>query len=1536
MKKPKKVLVKSTNDFPVIGIGASAGGLDAFKQLLMAIPESSGMAYVLVQHLDPNHESLLQELLQKITTIPVVEVTDDIKVAPDHIYIIPSNRMMIANEGVLELSPRPAKNQAKLHMPIDLFFKSLAEVHQSHSIGVVLSGTGTDGTLGLKAIKDYGGITFAQDEATAAYSGMPESAVNARVVDFVLPPSEMPKKLLEVTQIINGNGAENSGQKEEAVLKQILSVLRVRKGTDFTFYKQTTIRRRIFRRMVITKETEPSAYLKYLREDKQEQDVLYMDLLIPVTDFFRDPEAFAKLDTIVFPRIIANKTSDVPIRVWIAGCSTGEEAYSMAIALHELLSHTALKENPSHNIQIFATDISAPAIAKARSGIYSKNDVKGLTPALLQRYFTKKKGVFQVNKIIRESCVFALHDFLKDPPFGRMDIVSCRNVLIYMGGYLQKKALTTFHYALNPKGILWLGKSETTSGVPMHFNSLDKKEKLFSRNEMPGHFIPMTARRSEQSFSDLGGSGKPVNISTDFQKTADDILLKRYTPAGVVINEAMDIVHFRGGTGRYLEPAPGKASLNILKMAKQDLVLELRHILHRAKKENDAVIKENIPIRIPSEDPRSVSIEVIPLPNIVEPHYLVLFHDRGSREGQLSRKGKGDSGGTAAETLTKKDEKDLYIEQLEQELAQTHDDLCSITEEQDAANEELQSANEELLSGSEELQSLNEEMETSKEELQSTNEELMVVHQETLGLNEQLMAARNYAEAIVDTLHEPLVVLDSKLQVKSANSAFYKTFEVNEKDTEGRLIYQLGNKQWNIPALRNLLQDVLPNRSSFENFEVSWNFPNIGERTMLLNGQELKKGNGEEKLILIAIEDVSERTRLHQKEIELRNKFESLLLQAPIAIMVLKGPDYIAELVNDLYLGIVEKGEDFIGRSIFESLPELKSQGIREVMDGVMQSGIPYYGNEVKIVMLRKEQREKGFYNFVYHPTHDHQNRVTGIMVVASEVTEQVLARKQVEESEFRYHNMIHTSPSLISILKGENMIIEIANDAILESWGKGKDIVGKSLFDVLPEAVENGFDKLLRSVYRTGEPVYAYEASITLLRKGKPELVYYTFVYQVQRNVWGVIDGVAIIANEVTPQAVLHKKIQESEFHFRQMADLMPAMISNADKNGKVTYFNKNWLDFTGLGSDELKEFGYQKIMHVEEIEEFGKRLQRAMETGTYLKMEMRFLNKDGVYVWHLNVASPVMDENGAFKMWIGVTTDITEQVRARKGDLESYKKHSVQLEEEVVQRTVQLKRVNNELLDINNELKRMNKELEAFTYVASHDLQEPLRKIQTFVRRISDDEAESLSERGKTYFNRVREESKKMRELIEDLLDFSRLASAERKFVVTDLNKIIAAVIEEFEMTITEKKATIILGKMVEIKAIPFQIRQLMHNLVGNALKFSRNDTPSRITINSKIALGRNLDNGELVPNKKYCRITVEDNGIGFKQAYSDQIFEVFKRLHGKKTFPGTGIGLATVKRIVENHNGTISAKSEPDKGAKFYIDIPFVQDSHEAFKK
>ena len=1345
-------LSKSANLFSVIGIGASAGGLDAFKRLLKAIPENSGMAYVLVQHLDPNHESMLPEILQKVTNIPVSEITDDIKVQPDHIYIIPSNKMMVANDGVLLLIPRPAKNINERNLPIDLFFTSLAEVHQSHAIGVVLSGTASDGTKGLKAIKDHGGITFAQDEASAAYDGMPNSAVQAGVVDFILPPEKIPQKLLEITNITSGKDAdENIPQQDEVVFKQILSLLRVRKGTDFTYYKQTTIRRRILRRMALNKNEELVTYLKYLRENKTEQDILYQDFLISVTSFFRDHKSFDNLCESVFPNIVKNKASGQPIRVWVAGCSTGQEVYSIAICFKEFLGYNASTDTGG-KVQIFATDISEPAIIKARTGIYTPGELEGLTPQRLQEFFTKTNGSYQVSKQVRDMCVFAAHNFLKDPPFGKMDFISCRNVLIYMEPYLQKKALSTFHYALNPKGYMLLGKSETTSSVPDLFASADhegsKNDKLFSRRDVPSRFMITASQPSEQTFADMNTKNEAMR--TDFQKTADDIMLSKYTPAGVIVNEAMDIVHFRGKTGNYLEQSSGKPSHNLLQMAKNGLAFELRNILHKAKKVlpsgrrgNQAVIKENVPVQV-NGDPRLITIEAIPLPNTEEPHYLILFHDNnsiGNQQAAISNK----------KTTTgkfKKDNRDLIIQQLEQELAQVREDMRSISEDQEAVNEELQSANEELLSGSEELQSLNEELETGKEELQSTNEELTVVNQEMLGLNEQITASRDYADAIISTIREPLLVLDKNLRVKTANRSFYKTFHVNEQETEGKLIYDLGNRQWNIPQLRTLLEALLPEKESFFDFEVTHIFTDIGQRTMLLNAREIarEREKGKEKLILLAIEDI----------------------------------------------------------------------------------------------------------------------------------TKKKIADEKIKESEHRYHNLIYSSTSMICILKGEDLIITIANDAILKVWGKGKDVIGKPLLSVLPEIVEQGFGDLLQQVYTTGKPYFAYETPVYLMINGLMELTYFTFVYQAQKDLNGEIEGVSIIATEVTPQATYNQKIKQSEEHFRQLANLMPQKITTADVEGNVTYYNQIWLDYTGLSIEELTDGGFKKFLHPNDLEEIKKQWKLSIETGSDFELEHQCLNKNGEYKWHLSRASALKDDDGNIKMWIGTTTDIQK------------------IKEE--------------------ELRKDN-----FIKMVSHELKTPVTSIKGYVQlalvMLEKEEEMTVPLQIKSFLVRVDKLIVKLTRLITEMLDLSRIevGRLELKNELFSLNELIDVIVEDIRYTNSNHIFNIYHDFSCDVNADKDRIGQVIINLIVNAIKYSPNNEVIEVRVHKT--------------KKNQVAVSIKDYGIGIDKDEHQKIFERFYRIEGKTdhTFSGFGIGLFIANTIIERHEGLITIESKKGKGSVFTFTLP-----------
>ncbi|GAA3969578.1 CheR family methyltransferase [Mucilaginibacter dorajii] len=846
----------SAAQFPVVGIGASAGGLDAVKEFLKALPAKSGMAFVFIQHLSPNHESILPELLQKVTPFPVQAITDNIHLEQDHLYIIPQNKIVTTEDGILKLAPLHKKN--KQSNTIDLFFSSLGIVHQDYAVGIVLSGSLNDGTLGLQVIKSYGGLTFAQDEGSAAFDSMPKSAVKAGVVDFVLPPAQIAQRLIEINHPFHSEYSQieitdTLPEQDKETFKQILTVLRVRRGVDFTYYKQSTLKRRIVRRMALNKIEKPSNYLSFLRENKSEQDALYNDMLISVTNFFRDAQSFDVLCKSIFPTLFSKKINTEPLRIWIAGCATGEEAYSMAICLQEQLGDKAA----AMKIQIFATDISETAIAKARTGTYRSNELEGVSDSRLQQFFIKQEGTYQVSKVIRDMCVFAHHNLLKDPPFSKIDLVSCRNVMIYLEPVLQKRALSTFHYALNESGFLMLGKSETIGANTDIFTAYNSTEKIYVRKGPIGRFMAVSSAGREQSFREIDKSVQKQSSDKDVFKIADDVMLASFMPASVLVNDKFDIMQFRGATENWLIPPIGKPSFNLLKMAREGLSFELRNILHLAKKTSLPARKFGVFFKANGLQ-HYVNIQAIPLKDTPELYYLVVFQNASSTGVQHVPDEVNPVGASVAY-----DENDLRIEQLEKELTQARADMRAITEEQETSNEELQSANEELLSGSEELQSLNEELETSKEELQSTNEEIMIVNKELLDRNDQLNNARQYTEGIVKTIRDPLIILDSELKIKRATAGFYQRFKLTEKETENRYLYEFDNNQWDIPGLKQLLRDVLPGKKQLEDFEVEQIFPLLGKRLLCFNARQIDNINGEQ-LILLSIEDITDKRKIEQ------------------------------------------------------------------------------------------------------------------------------------------------------------------------------------------------------------------------------------------------------------------------------------------------------------------------------------------------------------------------------------------------------------------------------------------------------------------------------------------------------------------------------------------------------------------------------------------------------------------------------------------------------------------------------------------------
>jgi two-component system CheB/CheR fusion protein len=757
---------------PVVAIGASARGLEALRQLFGDLPDDTGMAFVVIQHLDPARPSMLTSVLAGDVRMPVVEVTDGMRAEPNRVHIIPPGSDLSIHQGILELVPR--QSSRTLHLPIDSFFRALATDAPGRAIGVVLSGSASDGTEGLKAIKAAGGISFAQAPQSAQFRSMPESAIAAGVVDFQLPPQAIASELarlshhpyLATSEALQAS-ADRSRPDDAASLSSVLAVIRHHAQLDFRGYKHPTLRRRIARRMALRRHGSLREYAEALRDDPGEATALAQDILIHVTSFFRDPAVFEALKQQVLPDLLAHKNDDSTLRVWVPGCSTGEEVYTLAMCLLEFLGEGQV----SPAIKIFGSDLSERAIESARAGLYTESDVEGVSPERLARFLERSGSSYRIGKQIRELCVFVRHDLTRDPPFARLDLVSCRNVLIYFDLELQRRILPMFHHCLNTPGYLLLGSSEGSRELDALFQAIDKEHRIFLKTgESPRLEYPAAlGREAEPSFAALLPAQRP-RPARDAQRQADHILLARYAPPGVVVNERMEVVQFRGRTGDFLEPPPGQPQMNVLKMAREGLVSPLREALDTAQAQAISVRRSGVRLTKDAQA-RSVNLEVVPLPGLgddTERHFLVVFEEVAVREGAADVPYPDSPALVSGLPLLPAVAQALQGEvgSLRAELAATRDHLQSLAGEHDDATEELGAANEELIAANEELQSTNEELQSAKEELQSTNEELTTLNDELHNRNQELDVAATDLVNVLEGVQIPVIIVDKALRIR--------------------------------------------------------------------------------------------------------------------------------------------------------------------------------------------------------------------------------------------------------------------------------------------------------------------------------------------------------------------------------------------------------------------------------------------------------------------------------------------------------------------------------------------------------------------------------------------------------------------------------------------------------------------------------------------------------------------------------------------------------------------------------------------------
>ena len=853
--------------FNIVGVGASAGGVEALSEFLAGLSATPGMAFLLVQHRDPGHVSLLAEILSKTTPVPVVEVQDGMPLEVNHVYVVPAGFTVAATDATLRVHCYDTAEQRR--MSIDSMFSALAENGGHNSIAVVLSGTGSDGALGIQQIKGVGGITFAQEPDSARFGGMPKKAIETGCVDFVLTPKGIAEKILEIGKhpYLNRGGAEPDQEPstDENSLKNIVRLLRIQAHVDFSQYKRSTIQRRLERRMALRQVQDLAQYADLLRDDRNESDALVQDFLIRVTGFFRDPEEFRGLAEIVFPKLLENRSQKESLRIWIPGCATGEEAYSVAILLTEFLMDRPM----AIPIQIFGTDLSETAIRQARAGEYVSNIEREVSSERLGRLFVKLDDHYQIAKPIRDLCIFARHNVTYDPPFSRLDLICCRNVLIYFDLNLQRQVVRSFHYALNARGFLELGPSESISQSAELFQLVDARHRIYRKQAESGQAIgsKSTEPSSLPPTTDDRTATQLPAAAPDLpraQREIERLLLARYAPASVLIDERLNVLYFQGETGPYLGYTRGSASLNLQKVVRPGLLMEVSAAIEQARKDGAPARRDRVHFEHSEED-LAANIEVVPLkmPDSDGRFYAILFEKAATSTGPGfgARFTRWWIEAFRASPRDSETEKDRRIGQLQREVEATRDYLQAAIEEHEAAKEELKSAHEEALSANEEFQSTNEELETAKEELQSANEELSTTNEELRNrnrelteLNEALRVSRDHLSAIYETLREPVLVLDSELRVLQANSAFYETFKTGRAETGNKRIYELGNGQWNFPILRHLLEEVLPKEAPVRDFEMTHAFPAIGTRTMRLNAGRLT-GNGH---ILLAIEDITD------------------------------------------------------------------------------------------------------------------------------------------------------------------------------------------------------------------------------------------------------------------------------------------------------------------------------------------------------------------------------------------------------------------------------------------------------------------------------------------------------------------------------------------------------------------------------------------------------------------------------------------------------------------------------------------------------
>jgi len=1221
----------------VVGLGASAGGLEPLQQFFAQLPANTGLVFVVVQHLEPHHPSLLADLLARGASVPVAEAADGVQPEADHAYVVAPGTLLVLEAGVFRVTQvaEPTKQG-----PIDLFFRSLAAEKGERAVGIIFSGAGHDGTAGLRTIKERGGLTLAQAPDTAKHDSMPQSAIEAGLVDHVLPPEQLAAKLLDhagYVGTIESSGTTELEPRIASNLDRICALIRQHTGHDFARYKEGTLLRRIRRRMQVLHASTVDDYLQQLDKAPGEADALVKDLLIGVTQFFRDPEAFQVLAQQVIPRVVQGRAPDAPVRIWVAGCASGEEAYSIAILVREHLERLGAQRF----VQIFATDLDTEMLAEARQGRYPLSIAEHVGPERISRFFERQGDSYQAAKELRETCIFSQHSVIRDPPFSQLDLISCRNVLIYFAGELQKKLVPLFHYALRPGGFLFLGSSEGIAGSPELFEATDKRNRIFRRKETvmrPAVEFPLAARSPLRPIlppSPILGREEP---SSTLQQRAyaafERMALDDYAPPSVVVNERAEIVFVAGRTGRFFQPPSGVPSSNVIDVVSPSLRTELRLALQAASTTQRRVVRENVAVEL-EDGIHRVRLTVRPLPGIE--HEAGLLAIVIQEHAPLDRT-------EEAEPVPIRSEQPA-MERLEGELRVTRAQLKTTVEDLESTNEELKSSNEELISTNEELQSANEELQTSKEELQSLNEELETVNTELRQKVEELGTANSVLQNLFASTEVASIFLDRDLRVAKFTPAATGLFHLIEADV-GRPIGDFAPRfegQDVVADAREVLRTLKPLERQVRTAD--------GKMWFILRVLPYRTVENVIAGVVVTFVDVTELKRAEEAIREGQSLLAALSETVPDPVYVKDGESRIL-MANPATVRLMGKPvEQILGRNDRQLYDDpAVGEAILATDRRVMESGVAE-------VVEERVLAPDGYRVFLSTkaPRRDASGRVIGLVGISRDITERKEMEDALRSSEERFRLLVEGVK--------DYSIFMLSSDGMVASWNPGAErLKGYRAEEIIGQPLSRFFTDEDR---RAGKPERELEVAST---KGRCEeegwrvrkdgsRFWANAVVTAIRDERGALRGFAKVVRDITERKRAEEALRASEDRFRTMANAIPQLAWIANPDGFIHWYNDRWYEYTGTTPQQMEGWGWQNVHDPEALPNVLERWKASLASGERFDMVFPLRGADGRFRPFLTRVEPLKDPAGRVMQWFGTNTDIFERIEAE---------HALRLSEE------------------------------------------------------------------------------------------------------------------------------------------------------------------------------------------------------------------------------------------------------------------------------